>query len=230
MIASTGGSNFQNEALLDIGAPSANDSNWVVPERWTFALFYRGNIFGDTQTRFSLQGYYNEGQAQSYVMDSGELEGDGFVDRHLLYVPDGPTDPNVVYLWDDRNSTNPTMHDDFIAFIERENLQPGFQKRNAYNTGWTNTWNLSVYQEIPMGQTVFGNVYFKVRNLGNLLNDDWGKVTDSQFFQQAVIPDLDVLPGGVMQYEEFRDVSLQRTYINPSLWEVRFGLDIRFGR
>jgi len=229
MVASTAGSNFTGEALLDIGQPGANTSNWVVPERWTFALFYRGNIFGDTQTRFSLQGFYNEGQAQSYAMDSGELEGDGFNDRHLLYVPVGPNDPNVVYLWDDRNSANPTMGDDFIAFIERENLQPGFQSRNAYNTGWSNTWNLSVYQEIPMGQTVYGNLYFKIRNLGNLLNDDWGKITDSQYFPQVVIRDLDVLPGGVMQYEEFRDVSLQRTYINPSLWEVRFGLDIRFG-
>ena len=80
-----------------------------------------------------------------------------------------------------------------------------------------------------MGSSMYGNLYFKVKNLGNLLNDDWGKVTDAQYFPQVVIRDLDVLPGGVMQYEEFRDVGLQRTYVNPSLWEIRFGLDIRFG-
>jgi len=81
-----------------------------------------------------------------------------------------------------------------------------------------------------MGERMYGNLYFKVKNLGNLLNDDWGKVTDSEYFPRVVIPDLDVLPGGVMQFEEFRDRSLQRTYVNPSLWEIRMGLDVRFGQ
>jgi hypothetical protein len=224
MVASTGGSNYTGEALLDIASPGANTSNWVVPQRFTFALFYTHNFFGDSATRISLQGFYNEGQAQSYAMDSGELEGDGFNDRHLLYVPDGPSDPNVFYNWDD-----PAMDAAFWAFIDREGLKPGFQSRNAINAGWSNYWNLSVRQEIPMGQHMYGNLYFKVKNLGNLLNDDWGKVTDSEYFPRVVINDLDVLAGGVMQYEEFSDVSLERTYVNPSLWEVRFGLDIRFG-
>jgi len=230
MVASTAGSNFTGEALLDINQTGAANSNWVVPQRITLGLYYQHNFFGDSATRISLQGYINEGQAQSYGMDSGELEGDGFNDRHLLYVPDGPTDPNVVYRWDDRNSANPTMDTDFWAFIEREGLQPGFQTRNARNTGWSNTWHLSIRQEIPMGDSMYGNFYFKIKNLGNLLNDDWGKVTDSQYFPQIVIRDLDVLAGGVMQYEEFRDVSLDRTYVNPSLWEIRVGLDVRFGQ
>jgi hypothetical protein len=77
---------------------------------------------------------------------------------------------------------------------------------------------------------MWGNLYFKVKNIGNLLNDDWGKVTDSQFFPIEVIADTDILPDGRIQFEEFRDGSLQRTYVNPSLWEVRFGIDIGFGQ
>ncbi len=224
MVAATAGSNFTAEALLDIDNPGAQTSNWVVPQRVTLGLFYEHNFFGDNATRISLQGYYNEGQSQSYVMDSGDHEGDGFNGRHLLYVPTGPNDPNVVYNWDD-----PAMGDEFFAFIAREGLQPGFQSRNARHTGWSNTWNFSIRQEIPLGERMFGNVYFKVKNLGNLLNDDWGKVTDAQFFPPEIIRDIDTCVGCPLQYEEFSDEILQRTYVNPSLWEARFGVDIRFG-
>ncbi len=81
-----------------------------------------------------------------------------------------------------------------------------------------------------MGSSMYGNLYFKVKNLGNLLNDDWGKQTDSQFFPPEVLRDVNLIPGtNQFEYEEFVDTSLERTYVNSSLWEVRFGLDIRFG-
>ena len=226
MIASTAGSNFTGDAVFDVNKPAATNSNWVVPQRFTIGLFYTHDFFGESSTRISLQGYYNEGQPQSYVMDSGQLEGDGFNGRHLLYVPDGPTDPNVVYDWDD-----PAMDAAFWAFIDREGLKPGFHARNSKNTGWSNTWNLSIRQEIPMGSSMYGNLYFKVKNLGNLLNDDWGKITDSQFFPPEVLRDVNLIAGtNQFEYEEFREASIERTYVNPSLWEVRFGLDIRFGQ
>ncbi|MDX1430457.1 MAG: hypothetical protein R3282_09220, partial [Rhodothermales bacterium] len=117
MVAATAGSNFTGDAVIDINDRSASTSNWVVPQRVTLGLYYTVNLFGNNATRISLQGYYNEGQPQSYVMDSADLEGDGFNGRHLLYVPDGPSDPNVVYLWDD-----PAMDAAFWEFIEREGL------------------------------------------------------------------------------------------------------------
>jgi len=224
MVASTANSNFTAEALTDIGNPGSQTSNWVVPQRITLGLFYTHNFFGNNPTRITLQGYINEGQAQSYVMDSGDHEGDGFNGRHLLYVPDGPNDPNVVYNWD-----SPEMDAEFWDFIAREGLAPGFQSRNDRHTGWSNVWHFSVRQGFSLGERVYGNLYFKIKNIGNLLNDDWGKVTDAQFFPQEIIRDIDTGVGLPFQYEEFSDESLQRTYVNPSLWEVRFGVDIGFG-
>ena len=80
-----------------------------------------------------------------------------------------------------------------------------------------------------MGERMYGNVYFKIKNLGNLINSDWGKVTDAQFFPQEIIRDIDTCVGCPFQFEEFSEESLQRTYVNPSLWEARLGIDIRFG-
>jgi len=222
MTSAVAGSNFDNVALSDINNPGVADSNWVVPHRLTMALFYEHTFFGDSPTRFSLYGWANEGQPQSYVMNGGDLEGDGFFGRHLLYVPTGPSDPNVIF--------DSGFNDlEFWSFVDAEGLSPGFTERNAYNAGWTTTWNMSVRQEIPLGNALRGNLFFKVRNLGNLLNDDWGKVVDAQFFSPEVL-DIDVDgTTGQFIFNEFSDRSIERTYIGPSLWEVRVGLDVRFG-
>ena len=222
MLASTGGSNFSGTALLDINDPAVGNSNWVVPQRITLNLYYKRAFFGDNLTRISLQGYANEGQAQSYSMESDNLEGDGFTDRHLLYVPTGLDDPNVVF---DCGG----CETDFFAWVSREGLSPGFTKRNDKNTSWSTVWNLAIRQDVSLGGFANATLYAKVKNLGNLLNDDWGRVSDSQYFPVRVMASVDIDSQGRFVYDRFSDSSNERTYVNPSLWEVRFGIDIGFG-
>lgn len=215
-------SNFDNVATLDINDPGVARSNWVSPQRLTLNLYYENTFFGDNRTRISLQGFANEGQPQSYVMNGGDLEGDGFFGRHLLYVPTGPSDPNVVF--------DPGFDQAaFFDWVAAEGLAPGFTKRNEINTGWSTVWNLAVRQDIPLGDMFRGNLFFKVRNLGNLLNDDWGKVTDAQFFSPEVV-DSDVNSAGQFVFNSFSERSIERTYVGPSLWEIRLGIDINFGQ
>ncbi len=215
-------SNFDNTALLDINNPGVANSNWVAPQRITANFYFERAFFGDNLTRISLQGYANEGQPQSYVMNGADLEGDGFFGRHLLYVPTGPSDPNVVF----GAGFDQTAFFDWVA---REGLSPGFTGRNEINTGWSTVWDMSIRQDIQLGESFSSTLYFKVKNLGNLLNDDWGKVTDAQFFSPEVV-DSDVNGSGQFVFNGFSDRSLARTYIGPSLWEIRMGLDIYFGR
>ena len=222
MTSSTAFSNFDNVALLDINSPGVANSNWVVPQRITMNLFYSHSFFGDNETRISLQGFAAEGQPQSYVMNGGDLEGDGFFGRHLLYVPDGPSDPNVVF--------DPGFDQAaFFDFVAANGLAPGFTKRNDFNTGWSTIWNLSIRQDISLGDRLRSTLYLKVKNLGNFLNDDWGKVTDAQFFSPEIV-DADVNGAGQFVFNDFSDRSIDRVYIGPSLWEVRMGIDINFGQ
>lgn len=194
----------------------------MVPQRLTLGLYYANTFFGDNETRISLQGYANEGQPQSYVMESDNLEGDGFNDRHLLYVPNGASDPNVVF--------DPGFDQAaFNAFIAREGLSPGFTERNEVNSGWSTVWNMSVRQDIHLSNDISSTLYLKVKNLGNLLNDDWGRVRDAQYFPVRVV-DASLDAQGRFVYENFNDNSNERIYVNPSLWEVRVGIDIGFGR
>ncbi|NNC76752.1 MAG: TonB-dependent receptor, partial [Woeseiaceae bacterium] len=222
MTSSTAGSNFDNVAVTDVNNPKAADSNYVVPQRVTLRLDYERAFFGDASTRFTIFGYWNEGQPQSYAMNSGDLEGDGFFGRHLLYVPNGAGDPNVVF-----DSGFPQA--EFFDWVAREGLSPGLTERNQRNADWTTRFDLRISQEIPLPGDLSGRLYFKVYNFGNMLNDDWGKITDSVFFTPEFI-DVDVDSNtGQFIFNDFSEDPIERTIINRSLWEARMGIDIRFG-
>ncbi|HSN50950.1 MAG TPA: hypothetical protein VLS87_00360, partial [Woeseiaceae bacterium] len=214
-------SNFDNTALLDINNPPAANSNYVVPQRWTLRLDYEYPLFGDNLTQVTLFGFFNEGQPQSYAMNSSDLEGDGFFGRHLLYIPDGPSDPNVVFGADFDQQA-------FFEWAAANGLGPGFTERNGYNTGWSSRFDLRISQEIPLPADLVGRLYFKVYNLGNMLNDNWGEIVDAQFFTPEIV-DASVDAQGRFVFEDFSDRSIERTYINRSLWEARIGFDIKFG-
>jgi hypothetical protein len=222
MTSATAGSNFDNLATSDIGNPPAGDSNYVVRHRFTLALDYDHVFFGDSQTRISLFGYFNEGQSQSFAMGSNDLEGNGRFGRHLLYVPTGATDPNVVF--------DPGFDQAaFFAFVAAHGLAPGLQERNAQAADWSTRFDLRISQDIPLPAGLQGNLYFKVYNFGNMLNDDWGKITDAVFFTPQVV-NSDVDAQGRFVFNDFNDRPIERVIINRSLWEARIGFDVSFGR
>ncbi|MDZ7769197.1 MAG: carboxypeptidase regulatory-like domain-containing protein [Woeseiaceae bacterium] len=222
MTSSVAGSNFENLATNDINDPGPGVSNYVAPHRLTFHASYANEFFGDNETRITMRAFASEGQPQSYVMGSSDLEGGGFFGRHLLYVPTGPTDPNVVF--DPGFDTT-----EFFNWVNREGLGAGLQERNAQHAGWSNRIDLRMDQEFPafVGDAK-GRVFLKVYNLGNMLNDDWGKQVDAQFFSvQVVNSSVDPVTGQYI-FESFSDRSVEDLLESRTLWEVRLGVEIDF--
>ena len=113
-------------------------------------------------------------------MGSQDLEGDGNFGRHLLYVPTGENDPNVVFA--DGFNTQ-----EFFSWVAREGLQPGFVTRNMTHAKWTRRMDFRFDQEFPTGGNTRGRFYLKMYNVGNLFSEDWGQVWDAQFFTPQVI-------------------------------------------
>ncbi len=223
MTSSTAGSNFDNAAVVDLFNPTAATSNYVVPHRFTLRLDYSAFWFGDNETRLTLFGYFNEGQPQSFAMGGSGFEGDGFFGRHLLYVPTGPSDPNVTFAW------SPEEDAAFWDFVERNGLSPGQSARNAQHADWSTRFDVRVHQEINLPGDFKGRLYFKVYNFGNMLNDDWGKITDAVFFTPQPVNATALGDGLGVQFNSFRDTALERTITGRSLWEARIGIDIKFG-
>ena len=221
MGSATAGSNWDNVATLDPNNVDVGDSNYVTPHRFTFRASYAKEFFTDLTTRITLAGYAKEGQGQSFVMGSGDLEGDGFFGRHLLYVPTGIDDPLVVF--------GPDFDTDaFFAWADRKDLSAGYVRRNEKHAAWSTRWDLRVDQELPTFiDGTSAKAYVKIYNLGNLLNDEWGHVNDAEFFSvQAVDSSLD--DQGRYVYEEFEGGSLNDLREERSLWEVRLGVEFNF--
>lgn len=222
MTSSVAESNYENLATLDINNPPPGPSNYVVPHRFTLRASYANEFFGDNTTRFTLYGFSQEGQPQSFVMNGGDLEGDGFFGRHLLYVPTGASDPNVVF--------DPAFDQAaFFAWAAQNGFGPGFVGRNATHAKWSSRWDFAASQEIPTWDDDFkGLVYLKIYNIGNLLNDDWGKQYDAQFFSLEVV-DASIDAGtGQYIYESFTDRDLNDLLETRSLWEARIGVEFNF--
>jgi hypothetical protein len=184
-------------------------------------LIYTKEFFKGLTTTIALQGEYKQGQGSSFVMGSSDLEGDGFFGRHLLYVPTGSDDPNVVF-GDDFDQ------EAFFAWAAKNGLGSGYVERNETNARWSNLFNLNITQEVP---TFFdgtkGEVFVRIYNFGNLLNDEWGGQYDAQFFSQQVV-ESDVNDQGQFVFNEFTARDVNDELEVESLWEAYIGLNIRF--
>ncbi len=225
MTSSVAVSNFENLATSDINFPLAATSNYVAPHRLTLRISYGTELFGDLTSRFTMYAYASEGQPQSYVMgNSNQFEGDGRFGRTLLYVPTGPSDPNVNF------TMSQADQDAFFAFIASEGLPPGIQARNAQHAPWTNRVDIRIDQDIPTFiEGTRGRLFFKLYNLTNFLSSDWGIVYDAQFFSTEII-EANVDPvTGQLEYEDYNARSIVDVREQRSLWEARLGFDLFFG-
>ena len=220
MTSSVAGSNFSNVAVTDINNPKPATSNYSVPHRFTLRTSWGRELWGDNETRITLFGFTKQGQGQSYIMSRNNLEGDGYYGRHLLYVPTGLNDPNVVF-------TDSFDTDAFFEWIDDQGLKSGIMPRNSKNAMWSTRFDLRINQEIPFIKTSKARLYIKVYNIGNLISDKWGHVNDAQFFTQAAVRgEMD--SEGRYEYSRFEDADVNYLRENRSLWTIRLGLEVNF--
>jgi hypothetical protein len=98
MTSSVAFSNYANVSVSDPNDPGVARSNYNIKHRFTLLANYHKALFGDNETKFTLYGRMNEGRPFSPVYtNGGDLFGDTLDFRHLLYVPTGPSDPNVEF-------------------------------------------------------------------------------------------------------------------------------------
>lgn len=222
MTSFTAGTSWFNLATNDINNPQLGTSNYEVPHRFTIRASYGNEFISGYETRITAYLERKSGQPGTYVMTSGGLEGNGSNRRHLLYVPTGPSDPNVIF--------DPAFDQAaFFQWIDSKDLNPGFVDRNEHYASWSTRMDLRLDQELPtfLGDSK-GRFFLKVYNFLNLLNDDWGKQYDAQFFSvEAVSQDLDTATGRYV-FEEFNGGSVTDLKSSNSLWEARMGIEFRF--
>ncbi|KAA9132083.1 TonB-dependent receptor [Marinihelvus fidelis] len=226
MTSSVAFSNFANIAVDDFNMPSVATANYEIPHRFTFRVSYEAYWWGDNASRISLFGSANEGRPYSYTFaqDDGDTFGD-FIDwRHLLYVPTGMDDPNVVFGPDFNTSA-------FFAFVEESGLSKyagGIAERNAFNSSWWTTFDIRFEQEFPgFRDDHHFSGFVTIRNFCNMLNDDWCTLEEVSFPRSQGVVDMEIENGQYL-YELFLPPGGESRAADASLYEIRVGLSYKF--
>ena len=199
---------------------------------------YQKEFFGDLSTRFTLFGQSNQGRPYSATFSEQAMFvcGPFFCpddDRSLLYMPDGPDDPNVIF--------DPGFDQDaFFEFAKAKGLTKyggGIVKRNSMNSSWWTTFDLRISQELPaFSRDHSANFYILIKNLTNLLNDDWGVLYERSFPRNAAIVEAslvdvngtpDNFSDDVYSFDEYFPQGQSRS-TRASLWQMRIGFNYNF--
>lgn len=168
----------------DLNDPAVSTSKFEVEDRITATLLWQDQLFGDNTTAIGLTYQGRSGRHFSYVFGSGGAgtfggtfladfgsEGDN-PGAQLFYVPTGVDDPLV--------TGDPAFLADLDAFISGDTClsgqRGGAAARNSCSTSWIHLVNLRFQQEIRAWNDTRFELIVDVENLGNLLNDDWGRV------------------------------------------------------
>ncbi len=217
-------SNWGNRAGFNFNQPELSTSNSEVQERWLMLLGYTHNWGGGWLSRINLVYEGRTGRPFSYVF-ANDVNGDTRDGNDLLYIPTGPDDAIVDF--DPGFDTGA-----FFDFLDRTGLSQhagGIAPRNSHDNPWVHRWDLKLTQDVPlkfMGSNL--ELFVTIRNLGNMLNEDWGLTEEVGFPFTADVVTLDVV-NGVPTYKDFDpDEPSVRVGRIRSRWNVLFGAKIEF--
>ncbi|MBF7071971.1 TonB-dependent receptor [Glaciecola sp. MH2013] len=226
MNSSTASSNFGNLSVSDLNEPGIATSNYETEHRFTLQMSYVTQFVDGLDTRFTLFGTRQSGRPFSFTFDNDPGFGDerSFEDRNLLYVP-RIDDPLVNY-------SSPEVQAEIDNFIEEYGLEGKrgqILDRNSQRSAWWTRIDLRVSQEVPgFMEGHKGEVYFAIRNLGNLINDDWGVLRQVPFEYNSAVIDATINDDGTYTYTNFDGVRDQGIFNDPSTYSIRVGVKYTF--
>ncbi len=219
----------------DFQSKKLYNSEFEVQHRIVANLTWSDTLFGDNVTTVSLAYTGREGRHFSHTMRThtgndfvpGAFGGfvsfaswDGYSSQSL-YVPTGEDDPLVTYA-DGFDKAG------FFNYINNtECLTAGtISQRHSCTSSWINRFDLHVMQEITISGEHKLELTFDVENLGNLLNNDWGRAESyTQPFNAPVVSVT--IEDGKYVYSNFTEPTPTVAKI-PSVWKAQLGIRYRF--
>ncbi len=238
---------FAFDATTDFNNMPLSTSKYEIPERVTATFDWSNQLFGDNTTRASLVYIGRSGRNYSYTFGSHPMGADQFggtfladfgsegdnPGSQLFYVPTGTSDPIVT-----GDATFLTNLNDFIDSNSCLSGNRGrIMTRNACRTSFTNIVSLRLLQEIGLWSDNKLELILAIENLGNLINDDWGRVESYPAPSNVAIANVAISPDG-SQYiyapisgsQVSPDTIAPRPAIArlPSVYRIQFGVRFSF--
>ena len=232
--SSTASSNWDNLATDDPNNPKPATSNYEIEHRFTLALNWKKAFFSDAFTSAGLFIERRSGRPYSYTFGRNtSIFGDprqSSRQRALFYVP-LVDDPTVTY-------TTPEFEAAVNDFIDGSNLakyRGQIAPRNAFNSPWVTTADLRLAQEIPLGvKDLRGVLTMDILNVANLINNDWGQLSQVSFPYVAPVLDASINSSGQYVYRPSSSSNpvpqpaFKSVAALPSVWRIQLGFRIEF--
>jgi len=229
------------DAQTDLNNGQIGASKYEVEHRITANLSWQKELFSENMTSIGLSYAGRSGRHYSYVLGSGNAafggtfladfgsEGDN-PGPMLFYVPTSASDPLV--------TGDPAFLSDLDTFISSEGCLAGSRGsivgRNTCETDWVNIVSLHVAQEIRISDAATFDVFFNIENIGNLINDEWGRI-DSYTAPSNVSPATVDIVGGQYVYTPNASYNgtAQSVVASPAIARIpsvyRLQLGVKFG-
>lgn len=239
--SSTAGSSYDITAAFDRQNSVPATSEYESRHNVTWAVNFKETFFDDYATQLGFVFVARSGRPYSYTFDNGSVFNDSAsgVDNALLYVPTGPTDPNVVYTnfvsGGVVRQTAAAAAAGLDAYINDDKcLSRNRGKtiaRNACRNDWSYDVDLRISQEIPGPGSLFGvndkiQLYADFNNLLNLI-DDGANVFRSRNYTAPVITG-GVDAQGRYVLSNFLPDDQQLPNFSASLWRIQLGVRYDF--
>ncbi|MFT4928750.1 MAG: outer membrane receptor for ferrienterochelin and colicin [Phenylobacterium sp.] len=206
------------------------NSEYEIRHNMTSNLTWSNEIFGDNTTTISIAYTGRSGRHYSHTMRSAGTFG-GFVDfaswdgynSQSLYIPTGADDPLVTF-----GAGFET--DRFFNYINsRECLSDNkgkISRRHSCRSAQINRFDVRFMQEIQITDDQAIELTMDIENIGNMLNDSWGRAEGYVQPFNAPVVDVTIVDGQYV-YNKF---SKPKASVNKvaSVWKVQLGIKYRF--
>ena len=240
--SSTATSNYSDFAAFDRQSPREGTSNFQVEHMFKLRLNWRNELVPGYETRVSLFATRRSGQPYSYtfsennncVLDVGggrcarESRNDDA--GHLLYVPNGISDPLFSPASFGGDVAQQQAFIDYINGSELAQYRGGIAARNGDNSPMSTMVDLRIQQDLPAFDADHSfRLFIDIENIGNLLNDDWGRIERTRYEYERDVVSAVINNG---QYEYLRlnsDSSIKNMEVlSQSVWQLQIGLKYEF--
>lgn len=175
LTSSTSSSNLGNVAVFQANEEVSARSSYAIQDRFTAALNWKHNFWGDNQTLVTVYYEGRSGKPYSYTFDN-DANGDGRV-NDLLYIPLDANDvrfgspTEAAAFWDYVNS-NKYLSSHLGEVVER----------NAVEAEFVNSFDVKISQQFPgFMKGHESEIWLDIMNIGNMFNSSWGVIEQQPF-------------------------------------------------
>lgn len=192
--SSVSNSSWQSVSVFNANEEVAANSAYLVRDRFTGALNWKHNFFGNYATRFGLFYEGRKGKPYSWIYNN-DLNGDN-VTNDLMYIPtQGSSEvcfraPGSAVVAGVATCVNNAATEQLFWNLVNQNglsqYAGGVVERNSSFASWTNNFDVRLSQELPgffKGNKV--SLTLDVLNVGNLINKKWGQIDEVGFQPQG---------------------------------------------